>query len=334
MLVDNFEKSYPLNIIIKGERGIGKTSTLLFLGKTIRDLKNPNFIEHYSKGVGEEFSNPFKLIHEVIKNVKDVDYSSNILNEDKMQKSYSAFQEETAHYLAEKNIKYYMLIDVPDFIGGKYYKEFYRTLEWFVGCKQISIIIAMNESHYVEANKVTENLGKFQSFQLRRFKFNEMLDLVSKRLDTVRETNKKNPTIYYPFTEESLKLVHSVTDGIPRNILSACNQLFFSAHLANSPKIDEDFASNVLRTTYVDEVLSEGVKDETLRNTLKITYEFLKGNGGFFPTKEGFVDAMQKAIKWNRLTILKKVQYLEELGIIRIRTNEQDNVSKEIRTVV
>jgi len=140
----------------------------------------------------------------------------------------------------------------------------------------------------------------------------------------------------YPFTEDAIKIIHKVSFGNPRLIITKCDKLFSSAFFKNIKIIDYEFAENVLQKTHVADTLNQKIPDPTVRKTLSDVYFILKNEmSGSASTQKQFVNKVKEVgLCKNHITILKKINKLVELKVILKETDPEDGRSFIYRCIV
>jgi hypothetical protein len=228
--------------------------------------------------------------------------------------------------------KYFFLIDVPDSLSKKNLDDFVNTIEFLIGVHNVSIIIAMNISHYEKSFSYSEVLGKFHPQFIKLFSVEDTEELVRRRLTNV----SVKPDGITPFTEDSIKIIHSISGGIPRLILTKCDKLFTTAINEEASIIDNNFAEKILKNSHVIDTLNQRINDPVIRQSLLNVFNVLKIDlGGKAESQKDYINKVkQKGIYDNHVTIIKKIKQLERLRLITIMRDEQDMKSKIIRCVI
>jgi hypothetical protein len=322
-VTQTFTSQWSLHVILKGENGTGKTAHLLYMGKLIREQHSPKLIDDYVRGIEDVFKSPFFLFKHILERLNEM-----IVGE--IPLSMFEFQKKLKEVLGDR--KYFFLVDVPDSLNKKHIDDFVNTLEFLIGVQNVSIIIAMNISHYEKSFSYSEILGKFNPVFLKRFTYEDTYELVEQRLNTVSTT----PNGIEPFTEDAVKTIQRVSDGVPRLILTKCDKLFSTAVEEHISRIDQDFAEVVLEKTHVMDTLNQSVPDSTMRKTLIDVFNILKNDmGGVAKSQKEFIEKVkEKGLYNNHITILKKIAVLKKLHIIKVETDPSDMKSMIYRCVV
>ncbi|MFQ6052144.1 MAG: hypothetical protein ACE5K4_10685 [Candidatus Hydrothermarchaeota archaeon] len=291
----------PLYYLIKGERGSGKTSTL-FLCKEMIDKHGGNLSTFYVPGnevrklkEGDIYLN--KIITGKITN----DSSSNLKKFFEIKKPY-------------------FFLDFPDMITRSQMADVAEFIEYTLRYKKCSLIVAMNTEHYNIFEDISLVLGKFMPFNLETFSLEETTLLIKKRLKKARTDDKVGET--YPFTKEALKEIHYISNGIPRNVLIACDICLMKAiELKRNKKLDREFVSLTLKKTYFENVLREKIGDESRRVILKYLYQIIRdefeGHISSISLLHNFLKK-KKGKKWAYSTLRKWVLLMEKIGIVSI----------------
>lgn len=301
----NLTSGFPIYQIIIGDRGIGKSSTLLYLYKFLNE-GNKAEVCYSNRPIIE------------LKNIADLIGLYNPINQKE------GVLKMIKNYLEDK--KLYLFLDMPDKVTSEILRDFLGVLETLLDLKKISVFIAMNRSHYDRSFSHSEILGKYTSIELEPFEFEETEQMVIERLKISRESNGLKP-----FTEESLRKIHSFSSGIPRNILSACDLLLMGAVEENIEIIDVTFTSKKLQSEFAYKIINERIKDITNRENLKRIYDFIKikFKGNVKQEKE-FQKEYTEINGGASMTLRKRIRTLEKLGLIELRKNPEDMWSNQI----
>lgn len=282
-------------VILLGERGIGKTSTLFF----IKDMLNKENIraEIFSRLIEDE--NHLKVILSTTSEGEVIDEGGG---------KYFPMKGESFEEITNKPI--YLLIDFPDIVEIKNFKRFLEFL-WSLmihkNYNKINLIFAMNKSHYDKSFAFSETLGKFLTLRLEKLDKVATRNLISSRLEKIESK------IEDFFDEDVFKIIFSYSKGIPRNIISACSLLIDNL---NSNIITKESAESILKEKYFDQVINDRVEDPTLKKIynqmIKILEEEFNGNA---PTQERYVEKVMVGCKVGRNTVLARIKDLIKFGI-------------------
>jgi len=307
------ETSFPTPVrnyyVILGERGSGKTSTLLFLQDLVKKQNNPSFLTKYDasiKGMGSILGLRRKLLPE-----RATLYSETNENVKKTIEDYL------------RNKYYYWFIDVPDKTSRKDLDLLTTGLEILLGFRNINVIIAMNKSHYNKSFSYSEVMGKFTPVTLKPFNLEETKNLILKRLEMAGNTDI--------FEDDVITKVWEISRGNPRNILSACDILLSKLLQVGKRKIDMDLASKVLVEDYVVKILNERIENPNLRACLLKLLNIIKEMGGEVIGEKELI--RHNSLGWCAMTIRKYLRILEKLGLISIQKSSHDNWTNVIRVV-
>lgn len=298
--------NFPERLILLGDRGIGKTSTLFFIK---RELDRAGIR-------AELFSRLFDCPEQI----------------EELSKKVVA-GEGTSHPLIERPKFYemiakpiYFLVDFPDAVDAKTFRKFLEFL-WSLfthkNYNKINLIFAMNKSHYTKAfDYGDETLGKFQSLRLEKLNDQEARDLICSRLE---KAEGKTDEI---FEEEVLEVIFSYSKGIPRNIVSACCLLVDNS---NSKKITKKSAEKVLKERYLDQVINDRVEDLDLkriyRQMTKILEDDFKGSAN---SQEDYVKKVMGVCNIGRNSALSRINDLIKFGIFNQYKGGYNRVNKII----
>jgi len=305
----------PVYYLILGERGSGKTSTLLWLYDIVQKEGNEKIVGKYERsvaGMGSIIGLANKLLPD-----RKVLYTE-----------YQQAESSLKKYLEGK--RYYWFIDVPDMVSKRDLEVFLRGLEILLSFKNISVYIAMNKSHYNKCFEISEILGKFTPITIKPFNLEETAELIESRMKTfaISETPKL-------FTQTSIETVWKISKGIPRNIISACDLILERFLNYNFDIIDENFIKEVLSEDLAYKILEERIESESERVWLYKLYQLIKVSfNGFVENQKRLAEEASKNFNWSYSTVLKRLRKLEKLGLITIDKSEKDGWTKIIRVVV
>jgi len=311
---NNLVSDSSIYYVILGERGSGKTTSLLFLKDIINRKENPKFVTRYERSI-RGMGSYTGLAEKLLPDARTI-YVENSAKDSLM------------NYLIGK--KYYWFVDVPDLITKQEIGIMLRGLELLLGFKNISVIIAMNRSHYDKSFDYSEILGKFFVVQLKPFTFEECKTLITKRIE-----NASQGEIKLKFTDGAIEKINEISKGIPRNIISACNSVLLKYQQEDEVReIDEEFVVNALGESYAMRVLEERVK-EPLRQSLWELYTFIKTEfNGKVESETKLAEACMKKLNMSRLTLRKRLLKLEKLGLVSIKKSAKDMWTNVIEVVV
>ena len=292
-------------LIIIGERGIGKSSTLFSIKKML-DKSGINV---------KIFSRLFK----------DMNHLNILLTQTAPSKLVENLSSRIQPFtlLTEKPI--YFLVDFPDTVETKDYKKFLEFL-WILmthkNYNKINLIFSMNRSHFEKSFSYSEILGKFMTLRLERMNLKDTNELINSRLNLV---NKKIEEI---FESGVIELIYNHSKGIPRNVISACSLLISNS---NGIKIDKTLAEVVLKEKYMDQVINDRVEDLELRRIYKQMVVVLRNNfNGISNSQENFVKKIVEFTGIGRNSALSRINELTKFGIFKQQRGGHNRVNKII----
>lgn len=301
----NLKSEFPIYQIIIGDRGIGKSTTLLYLYKF---LNEKNAYVYYTNRPVTNLENISNLLGLGMWNISSKESSLIKIK----------------NYLKDKKV--YLFFDMPDKVTSEILRDFLGILEVMLSLKEIRVFLAMNKSHYDRSFTFSEILGKYVTIELESFEIEETEQLIKERLKIFRNNNG-----FKPFTEESIKKIYSFSAGIPRNILSACDLLLMGAVEEDIKSIDGTFTSKKLQSEFAYKIISERIKDITARENLKRVYDFIKLEfKGKVNQEREFQRKFIEVYGGANMTLRKRTRKLEKLGLIEIRKNPKDMWSNQI----
>jgi len=291
--IEQIENGYLFSdrLILLGMRGVGKTSTLFFIQDMLKK-----------------------------KNIRTILLSR--LPEDAEHFEILAGEEIGVGIFELSKKPVYILIDFPDDINSKSLKNFLNFL-WAVithkNYNKINLIFAMNISHYDKSFMFSEILGKFLTIRLENFNLEETKELIKSRLRLVDCENY--------FSDEIIQLIYDYSKGIPRNIISACGLL---VNLDNGD-LSLDLAKKIFQSKYIEQLINDRVEDTNERLLFNRMVNILKEDfNNKSPSQEEYVKKIEEKVGISRVTILKKIDYLERIGVFRISRGGYNRVEKII----
>ncbi|MBW2970800.1 hypothetical protein KY320_01420 [Candidatus Woesearchaeota archaeon] len=310
------EKYHDFELIL-GHKGIGKTTALLWLYSIALDFDSENWpVEaRYIKNIGDG------TVQDIIKTL----FASN----PDMQENLNWTTDELKDYLGKTKV--YMFIDMPDQIKKSYFARLASFLE-YCGSLGITVFMAMNYSHKSKLEENTEILGKFRHCSLSKFTVDETKEMIQGRLST-HKINHDLPA--QPFKDEQvIKHIWRYGAGIPRNILVGCSEICRYALGNGMAIISSETAESILASeNYVQKILKEKVEDDTMREQLYGVYMILKNDfEGTAKSQKALINAIRKKLDMSQPTVIKRIQKLESLGLIGIRSSSKDLWTKVIAT--
>jgi len=281
-------------LILIGDRGIGKSSTLFYLRSKLK-----------KEGINAEvFSRLFEDTTDIV-NLYNLSVSQGVKRTEAMMKVRKDFNSLTSTPL-------YILVDFPDAIETKNLKKFLENL-WSLmthrNYNKINLIFAMNHSHYNKAFSLSETFGKFTTIRLEKLDFDSSVELIASRLKLVE---KKVEEV---FLEDSLLVIYSYSKGIPRNLISACNLIFTSC---NGSKITKELCEDILKEKYLSRIINDRVESAESRRIFTQMVEILeKKFKGISKSKEDYVREVVNKCNIGRNTTISRINDLVKFGIFR-----------------
>ena len=291
--------NFQERLILIGDRGIGKTSTLFFIKEKI---EKENFrCEIFSKLPQDE-----NHLMTMVKMNKSLD----IIQKGQSPKRMLLKDKETFNDLTKKPI--YFLIDFPDSISAKDFKGFLVyvwNLMTHINMNNINLIFTMNKSHYSKSFSYGETLGKFTTLRIERLEFEPTLELIGSRLNLI------DLKLEDVFIEDALSVVYSYSKGIPRNIVSACKLL---VDCSLNGKISKEFTESILKEKYVDQVINDRVEDLELRRIYRQMVEILKNDyEGVAKSQEDYVKIIIEKCNIGRNSAISRISDLVKFGVFK-----------------
>jgi len=286
-------------LALLGDRGIGKTSTLFYIKDKFEKVGFR--CELLSKLPQDE-----DHLMSMIKMNKALEIKQKGLSNIRLE----FLNKETFNDITSKPI--YLLFDFPDGITPKDFRGFLVyiwNLMTHPNMKKINLIFAMNKSHYDKSFSYGETLGKFTTLRIERLDFDSSVDLIQSRLDLV---NKKVRNI---FKGDCLVRIYSYSKGVPRNIISACKLLIDYSN--GKETIDEDFAEELFKERYVDQVINDRVEDLELRRIYKQMIKILKDDfKGISNSQEEFLKKCCEVTDIGRNSAISRLNELVRFGVL------------------
>jgi len=294
-------------LIILGERGIGKTSTLFFIKKKLNEAGIRT--ELFSRLIEDD-----SHLNTLLRNPETPVLGKGTIYPTKT---------ETLYELTKNPI--YFLIDFPDTVDARNFKAFLNflwTLMIHKNYNKINLIFTMNKSHYDKSFSYAETLGKFTTLRLEKLSNLETGELISSRL------KKVNGEIGNFFDGEVLETIFNYSKGIPRNVISACCLLIDNS---NEKKITKKFAEKVLKERYVEQVINDRVEDLELKRIYKLMTKILEEDfKGTATSQENYVEKVMEICKIGRNSVLNRIRDLVKIGIFNQYKGGYNRVNKII----
>jgi len=282
--------------IILGVRGLGKTTALFF----VKELLEANDVQVVALSRLVESSQHFERL--MGKSIKD--------------------------YIGEGPGKkpLYLLVDFPDDVKPSQFRKFLSFMWDLISDEEIydciNLIFAMNQSHYDKSFAYSEILGKFLTVRLEHYDFDKTEQLLSSRLKLI------DWSIEELFDTPTIELIHSYSKGIPRNILSAANLLL--GHSKDYP-IKESFTRDILNQKFIDRLIKDRVSNEELRKKYMDIVNVMRDEfGGTVNSQELFLKSLSNAQISSRVTALKHISRLIDIGVIRSERGGYNQIQRTL----
>lgn len=293
-------------LIILGERGIGKTSTLFFIKRMLEkeDIK----VELFSRL--PEDSHHLQVL------------TTNVIGNSELKEGFKIKQ--SLNEMTNEPI--YFLIDFPDTVEAKSFKSFLNFL-WILmthkNYNKINLIFSMNKGHYDKSYSYSQTLGKFVKLSLERLNYEETKEIIISRLKQIEEElgDKEN---FFP--EEVLEMIFRYSKGIPRNVISACGLLFDNI---NGKEVTKKFAENILKDKYMDQVINDRVEDLGLKKIYKeMTLILEEKFNGIAKSQGEYVKEVMGVCDIGRNSVLKRINDLVKFGIFNQYKGGYNRINK------
>lgn len=282
---------FPERLLILGEPGAGKTTSLFYIHDLLEESKKCNVII-FSKFFTDA-------------------------------ESFEAASGESLRKLTNSNIPVYILVDFPDTVTSSNMKKFLDFL-WSVitsKCDNISLIFALNISHYNKSFSFSEILGKFNKFRIERMNCEETKELITKRLKMIEAEGF--------FDEKVCELIFKYSKGIPRNIICTSMNLF--DQFLDEDKITEEKALGILKDSYSHQIINDRVEDNTERELYKRIIEIVQNDfGGKSNSQKELVTAIKDKLGIGRNRAVGFISKLNKFGVIAISKGGENNTKKII----
>ena len=287
----NSNHFFSERMIILGERGIGKTSSLFF----VKDM------------LEEE-------------NVK-VFLFSRLIEDDN---HFSIITKENLHDISIKPI--YILVDFPDTLETKKFKKFLEFI-WVLmthkNYNRINMIFSMNKSHFEKSFSYSEIFGKFLSLRLERLETEECAELILSRL------KKVNKGLKDVFSQDVQEIIFNYSKGIPRNVISACSLLVDNSN--GDEKISVSSTKKILKEKYIEQVINDRVSDLELKKIYKEMVNILEEDfQGTANAQEEYVKKVMETTNIGRNSVLSRIGDLSKFGIFKLYRGGYNRVNKII----
>lgn len=292
-------------MIILGDRGIGKTSSLFF----IKDMLEESEIDvYYFTRLFEDQETINARIREFVEK-KLGEGRANLVVKEKIN---SLFKKPC-----------YILVDFPDSLDLGVFKRFLIYLWDLMTRKEynkINLIFSMNKSHFDKSFAYSEVFGKFMTLRLDKFTLDETEKVIESRLKKVNSSTRE------VFEGDIVGIIYNYSKGIPRNIISACSLLMSNS---NGSAITKEKAEDILKERYYEQVLNDRIEDLELRLIYKQMINVLKVNfQGVAQSQEDYVRKAQEITSIGRNSILNNIRDLVKYGIFNQYKGGYNRVNK------
>jgi len=327
--------SVNMDILIYGDRGFGKTTSLLFFLDFIEKQNNPNLLVDWHKSLMTEEMVMRELARKEIRPTF-LEINSFFVH---LEKKYGGVIErsndpvETYHNLDDffGDRKYYLIIDFPDEVKDKDFKDFLEVLGLIMGSKKTSIIIAMNRPYLIKMDALSHVYGKFDRKELYPFTFNETKQLITKRLEYIAN-GVGDINVQNVFSDDAIELLRRRANGCPRNIIMACRESFEIAKTdENIMQITPEIVQLSLKENYPFGIIKERISDPVKQESYYSLYSMIKEMGESVTQEKKIIDKANESFNWSVMTIRKRLRHLAGWGLLDIRKcrdNENWNVIK------
>lgn len=285
---DNFR--FPERMVILGEPGIGKTSSLFYIHDLLEESKKCNvFIFSKFFTDAEEFK---------------IDTGSNLNDVTK--------------------VPTYILIDFPDTINAMNFKKFLDYI-WKLmtheNYKNINLIFSLNISHYNRSFSLSEILGKFYKFRLDRMTEEESRELIKKRLLMANCDNY--------FEEDVYDVIYKFSKGIPRNIICASRALVDryinqdSVNYSQAKKIlKEEYIDKI-----INDREQNPKKKQLYKDIIRVIMEDFNGTS---PNQSELTNTLTLKLKIGKNKSMTLLSDLYKFGLLEFSTGGVNNNQKII----
>ena len=288
---DNFTN--PERLLLLGEKGLGKTTTLFF----VKDI-----LEQHG------YKNVFFLSKLILDN--------------------QCLHDLTGKYLSNfSNEKVFLLIDFQDTLNTPNLKKFLEFI-WDMMTspyyKNINLIFSLNISHYNYALTISEVLGKFDNKRIERMTFEETKDLILSRLALAGDNNF--------FDEETIECIYEYSKGIPRNVICASRTLTDNFFSENKITIHHarGILREVYTDKIINDRVEDTSMRPIYKGILQI---LSKDFGGKADSQEILVKKVKEQLNIGRNKLFNLIEDLEKFGVINVRLGGERNNKKIITTI-
>ncbi|WP_048058286.1 AAA family ATPase [Pyrococcus yayanosii] len=308
---------------IVGPLGMGKTQRLKSVAKAIEERGGKAIY------VKVDTSDILKVTRDIFNAFKPPKSRTNIFLEnltkklgfiDRLEKMLSSVGEYKSRDIAEmlsaelgKHKYSALLLDELENMAGAEEKEkilFFEMLRHFISNMPSGSIFAfasVPEAYEEYARQFPAFFMRLHyEFKLRPMSFDEVLELVKKRLNRVRVKDTDDPI--YPFTEKAIRLIHELGGGNPRQILRLLHYVLSEAAKHKFDPIDDYVVTTILEEPKsLEEYLTRIPKD--FRPLVEVIIE--KFNGG----PVSYIQ-IAKDVKMSGMQAYEKLEELIRLGFL------------------
>ncbi len=290
--------------LIVGEKGTGKTTTL-------------NWLKRYAESQASE-------MHD--KTVKTLMINRITINPEYIYThlGFNSLEEMKSAIRYNNNLIVIIFSDLPDDTSQEAYRKFLDMIENLIkDAPRIAHIIAVNnEVKKMIDQNVSMLFGKFGVVPLEKFNDAQAQKLIDGRLQAAGITAKI-------FDDDSYHIINNFARGIPRNILLAANSLITKS---DNPSITSKIASDLLKTSYATDILSDRIQSQYLRERLTYIYDIIRNRfNGYVENKK----ALEEEIgRYSHMTFLKYLKIMENMGVIEVTQTYDRKGDSIIRSVI
>lgn len=288
---DNYTN--PERLLILGERGLGKTTTLFFVKDLLENAGYKNVF----------FLSKFIIDNECLKLLTG--------------KALRDFENE----------KVFFLVDFPDTLNLPNLKKFLEFIWELMTCpfyKNINLIFSLNISHYDYTMGISEVIGKFDKIRMERMSLDETKELINSRLSLASGNEF--------FEEEVFDCIYEYSQGIPRNVICASRSLVDNfrnknkVELSNAQRILREVYTDKIINDRVESPSSRAIFKRMVEIIEK---EF----GGLIESQEIFSKRLKEDLNIGRNKSITLISELEKFGILIITKGGDNNTKKIIRLI-
>jgi len=287
-------------MLILGNKGIGKTSALFCVKKTIEEA-GMNCMLFARPPVDQSH-----LVELSGKSVEDTICGDGFLQEPPVRLENQKFSKSTWRPL-------FLLIDFPDDVRASEIKGSLRYLDALNRspiADFLSIYISLNKSHYHKSFDHSQLLGKFESIRLDPFDAELTQELIEKRLTHAGAMCKD------VFEDKTFDVIQQFSQGIPRNIITIACSLIRDSRLP----ISAASASLKLKDNYAINVLNDRVSNPLLLDLYKEMIHLLKTKfSGRAERQMDYLAAVTETTGITDKTLVKRLKELQKMGLITIQ---------------